>query len=394
MISSKVLYTEEIDDLEAAAEELTGQASGFELGSSTVGIMFMDVDTEYEELYDNLKEKWTFPLVAATAIGMLTGQGGYAKGGISVMLLTSSDCKFAVGMTEGLTVANHVEVITKTYNELEKELGEEAKLVLTYGAKAAELAGDDIIDTIDGLGKGVKIYGAFASDLFNFKQYRVAFNDRLASSEQAFILISGNIEPKMISVQSISGKANFSYEVTQAKGHYIFRLGNGTFLEALEKSGLSSDKEIVAGEFITTPFVTVLEKPGGIHVEAMRNLTYLNHEKGFGMFLGGVAEGSSLELGLLNADDCKTSVAKAFDELLDWLANEGSNCKTLICNSCTARYLALGNNGLVEADAFKDRLPEGVSLMGLYSYGEFCPIEDHDKWCNVFHNSTFTILCI
>ena len=31
MISSKVLYTEEIDDLEAAAEELTGQASGFEL---------------------------------------------------------------------------------------------------------------------------------------------------------------------------------------------------------------------------------------------------------------------------------------------------------------------------------------------------------------------------
>ena len=142
MISSKVLYTEEIDDLEAAAEELTGQASGFELGSSTVGIMFMDVDTEYEELYDNLKEKWTFPLVAATAIGMLTGQGGYAKGGISVMLLTSSDCKFAVGMTEGLTVANHVEVITKTYNELEKELGEEAKLVLTYGAKAAELIRD------------------------------------------------------------------------------------------------------------------------------------------------------------------------------------------------------------------------------------------------------------
>ena len=52
-----------------------------------------------------------------------------------------------------------------------------------------------------------------------------------------------------------------------------------------------------------------------------------------------------------------------------------------------------GMRGVLEAESFLGRLPEGISLMGLYSYGEFCPVGD-SEWSNVFHNSTFTILCI
>ena len=65
----------------------------------------------------------------------------------------------------------------------------------------------------------------------------------------------------------------------------------------------------------------------------------------------------------------------------------------ILCCSCAARFLALGNNGVAEAESYEGRLPQRVSLMGMYSYGEFCPVGD-ENWCNVFHNSTFTILCI
>ena len=57
------------------------------------------------------------------------------------------------------------------------------------------------------------------------------------------------------------------------------------------------------------------------------------------------------------------------------------------------RFLALGYNGTVEAESYLGRLPEGVSLLGMYSYGEFCPVGE-GEFCNVFHNSTFTILCM
>ena len=50
-MNSVVLYTEEIDDTELAAEELLSQASEFEFRENSLGILFMDAEAEYEELY-------------------------------------------------------------------------------------------------------------------------------------------------------------------------------------------------------------------------------------------------------------------------------------------------------------------------------------------------------
>ncbi|MBR6173733.1 MAG: FIST C-terminal domain-containing protein [Eubacterium sp.] len=393
-MNSVVLYTEEIDDIELAAEELLSQASGFEFRENSLGILFMDAEAEYEELYGLLREEWSFPIVGATAIGTLTGREGYCRSGISVMLMTADDCRFYVGMTEGLSVDNYREPIRQVYEGLEQDAGgEEIKLVLTFGGKAKGMSGDDIINALDELGKKVKVYGALASDMFTFSNYRAIYNDRIEFGEQVFVLITGNVNPKFLSIKSLSGKANFSYEVTKSEGNVVYRLGTGTFLEALEKSGLSTDKDLVVAEYIQTPFITSYEKPGGIHVEASRNLTQLNRQNGSGLFLGGISEGSSLEIGILNRDDVRSTVKKAFDEIIEWLKTEGTYCKTILCCSCAARFLALGNNGMMEAESYQGRLPEGVSLMGIYSYGEFCPVCD-DEWSNVFHNSTFTILCI
>lgn len=394
MIRSIVLYTEEIDDLELATEELFSQASGFEPDDNTFGIICMDVDTDYPELYGRLREKWDFPIVGGTAIGTLTGKDGFCKTGISVMLLTSKDCSFAVGMTKGLTSDNYIEPVRETIQALKKELGSEhAGLVLTFGGKAKEGSGDDIVNAIDELGENLRLYGAYASDMFALTEYRAVCNERVESGEMAFVLFSGNINPKFLSVQSLAGKVDFSYEVTGAEGNNVFRLGNGTFLEALERTGLDTGGGgVVVTKFIQTPFITSYDKPDGNHVESLRVLTRLNNEDGSGLFLGGISEGSSLELGLFNRDDVKTSVGKAFDELFEWLKTEGTDNRTILCCSCAARFLALGNNGLIEAESYQGRLPDDVSLMGMYSYGEFCPVGD--KNVNVFHNYTFTILSI
>jgi hypothetical protein len=297
-------------------------------------------------------------------------------------------------MTQGLSAEDKSEPIRKVFEKLEDELDhEEIKLVLTFGGKPKIISGDDIVDAIDGLNKNVKVYGAFASDMFKFNDYRVMCNERVADSEQAFVLMTGNVEPKFISVQSLSGKVNFSYEVTKSDGNVVYRLGNGTFAEALEKSGLAVKPGVVVTDFIQTPFITMFDKQDGNHVEALRILTALNAENGSGMFLGGISEGSSLELGLLNRDDVKTTVKNAFDEIFEWLKNEGKDCRTILCCSCVARFLALGNNGVLEAESYMGRLPDDISLVGMYSYGEFCPVGSAHN-CNVFHNYTFTILCI
>ena len=69
---------------------------------------------------------------------------------------------------------------------------------------------------------------------------------------------------------------------------------------------------------------------------------------------------------------------------------------TFIAGPCCARFLALASNTREETDAYSDRLPDGVSLLGMYSYGEYCPVKGNKtgESHNFFHNFTFTIMAI
>ena len=392
MIRSKALFTEEIDDLEVAVEELCEQAKGFDLNKNTIGIIFLDEDTEYGELYPMLKEKWDVPFVACTALALLTDNAGLKKSGISLMLLTSDDCKFAVGMAENISIADYAgkikDVCTQCIEQLEPE---EIKLVLTLGGKAPGMVGDDVIDVVDSFGKNVPIFGMFASDAFNFSKYGVFCNEKTGKNAQVFVFVSGDVNPRFIHVKSVSGKANFSYEVTKSNENQVIKLGNNTFVEALEKANMTSQKNNVISDYIMTPFITTLKKPGGRLVEAMRNLTTLDFESGSGWFLGGIPEGSSLEVGYINSEQVQKTIDEAIDTISGWIEEDGQAEHTALCISCASRYMALGKNVMIEAETVK-KLSGKASLMGMYSYGEFCPVGEGEERDNVFHNSTFTVL--
>ena len=74
----------------------------------------------------------------------------------------------------------------------------------------------------------------------------------------------------------------------------------------------------------------------------------------------------------------------------------GNRYHTLLCSSCTARFFALAGNAEAEAATYLNRLPEGVSLLGMYGNGEYCPIKGvkSGETYNFFHNFTFTIMAI
>jgi hypothetical protein len=71
---SIVAYTEEIDDLDEACEELFGQVRDFPLASNTMAILFTEEDTDYPALYERLSRRWDFPVMGCTAMAMLSGE--------------------------------------------------------------------------------------------------------------------------------------------------------------------------------------------------------------------------------------------------------------------------------------------------------------------------------
>ena len=201
-MKSIVLYTEEIDDPAEAAEEIFGQAEGFEFEKNSIGIIFADEELEYEEFYGCLAEKWSFPIIGATALVSMAGTLGCKESGISMMILTADDCDFATGITTGITADNYREKIKETYGRLAGELAEEEKLILSYSTNVTGIVSDSLVDAIEAAGTKAPIYGAMASDHWSFSGYRVYYNGMSQENAQVMVLISGNISPKFVFVQS------------------------------------------------------------------------------------------------------------------------------------------------------------------------------------------------
>ena len=396
-MESIVLYTEEIDDLQEAVREIFEQAEGFLLKKNSLAILFTEDETDYPELYDLLAEKWKFPLVGCTAMAMLLGKQGYCGTGISVLLLTADDCEFAAGITDDLNKGNYERLIGDKLEELKAGLSSEIKLVISYGGMVTDeqnVAGDDIVAAIDKASGGVPLFGGLAADGFNFNRFRVFCNGNVKQSGQVMVLVAGNIEPKFVYANSVENRASFFYEVTESRSNQVIRLGNGTFMDALKREDMQVSKTDVLGDYILSPFVLTIHQPNGDSVEVARNLSVLNQETGAGCFLGAVPEGSTLSIGIINRSDVQKSVNLSFDKILNEIREHGY--KTLLCTSCCARFLALASNINAEVEAYTGRVPEGVSLAGLYSYGEYCPVRGNKtgELYNMFHNFTFTILAI
>ena len=396
-MDSIVLYTEEIDDLQEAVQDLFAQAEGFVLKKNSLAVLFTEEDTDYPELYNLLAENWKFPVVGCTAMAMLLGKQGYCGTGISVLLLTADDCEFAAGMTDDLTKGNYERQIADKIKELKGSLSSGIKLVISYGGMVTDeqdVAGDDIVAAIDKASGSAPLFGGLAADGFNFNGFRVFCNGKVKQSGQVMVLVSGNIEPKFVYANSIENRASFCYEVTESKSNQVIRLGNGSFIDALKREDMQVSKTDVLGDYILSPFVLTIHQPNGDSVEVARNLSVLNRETGAGCFLGAIPEGSTLSIGIINRSDVQKSVNSSIDKILCEIKEHGY--KTLLCTSCCARFLALASNINAEVEAYTGRVPEGVSLAGMYSYGEYCPVRGNKtgELYNMFHNFTFAILAI
>ena len=105
---SWVTKTEEIDDLEAAVEELKKGIPTEELLANTVGIVYAYYDADFEELSRILCETFSFPIIGVSAMALLDNEG-YLAYGMELLVMSADDVRFSVGMTESLDKDNYKE---------------------------------------------------------------------------------------------------------------------------------------------------------------------------------------------------------------------------------------------------------------------------------------------
>ena len=400
-MESRVVYTEEVDDVEEAVKEIFDRFSDFKFQKNSLAIIFSEEEIDYSELYEALSQEWDFPIIGCTTMGILTSDGaGFKSDGMSLMVITGDECRFVADVTEELTLDNYQDVIGDMYHSLSDELGCDEKVILSYGVCVTAIdhvSGDDLLRATDAVGKAMPIFGGLASDRFNFEETRVFCNDKVIQNGQVIALIGGDINIRYMSVNSVESMPKpKTYTVTKSKNNEVLELDGIPMVDVLEKEHFEVSKTEVMRDYLLTPFIATVEKPDGAKVRVARNLSFLDLEKRSGYFLGDIPEGSRLEIGIVRRERVTQSLAEVLQMMRKEIDESEHHYTTVICTSCAARYLALSTQINDEAHTWFPQLPTQIAFMGMYSYGEFCPATDmvDNKDYNMFHNFTFTLLAM
>jgi len=391
---SKTVYTDEIDDLEQAAADLHDQLKNFTIYKNTLGIVFCDVETDTEALAAELHKYFDFPIIGATAVALLTSSDGYKDTGISLLILSCNTCEYLADITEELNPENAEAEIKKTYARLKARLTQPEQLALIYAPQMTFLYGDYLVKYFDEADPTGKLFGGVASDNFELTQNRVFFNNISSQNRVVLVLIGGNIKPVFQQQYSIIDDQGVMSTVTKSCDNIVYEVTEGKFLDVLNSKGMGIENTDAYLKFVCSVFEANIEVGNGENITVMRDLRAVNMEDKSAIFLGNVPVGSKMRLCMLNKDNIANSVKRALEDVLAQIKqNPEHEYTTILCTSCAGRFLNLATEPEAEGKVCEALLPAGISLSGMYSYGEICPTYSPSGNCfNIFHNKTFTLV--
>lgn len=247
----------------------------------------------------------------------------------------------------------------------------------------------------NGLGKSFKTLknnvttsGGLAGDGSDFKEtftlVRTGGVTKLKNNQIVAIGFYGNSFKMFTSFRGGWNPYGKNHLITKSKGSVVFEIDH--------KPALSLYKEILGDlvkELPASALLYPLEVQMSSGAKNVRTILTINEAENSICFAGDMPEGSPFQVMRASFQELKNA-AKASAESLESMSKDDMKGMDAIAIgvSCIGRKLLLGERIEDETDAVMQVLPEGVSFVGFYSYGELSPGISGN--CEL-HNQTMTL---
>jgi hypothetical protein len=392
MHKALIAYTEEMDDVDFAVEELMKQLDLSSLLSNSAGIVFCDPGFYFSGVYKALKAKLDFPLLGATTITAATSDSQVSQI-LALMILTGDDVQFSISVSDPLKSGDN-SIVEKAYADAKKGMDGDPAVIMTYFPLISEYDCDEMIDCLSGIAPGIPIYGSLTSSpgTDSFTDARVLYDDEGYDDRMSLLLIYGNIKPRFF-LDSFPEEKHLKDKgvITSSKLNRIITVNDIPAKDYLVKLGISADE---AGNLLFPElFPLILDYHDGTPPYTRAMLTSL--EDGSILTNGGVREGATLSVGSIDVSDLLVSVDKTMNTMK---ANKAeSDFGLAIFHSCAARYfVAFGYDTEIEIKGIKKHLTGGseVPYIFCYSGGEICPVVSKDGTFTNRVNTYSLVACV
>ncbi|MCL1820877.1 MAG: FIST C-terminal domain-containing protein [Oscillospiraceae bacterium] len=393
-MKSATAISYELDDIAAAAKELTAQIRDkLTFGKHTVAILHGQPDMEIGELSAAIsRELGCHVIGGTTAAGAMLSNEGYHELSLILHVLSDDDCLFGAAISGSVSDKPALDIkdtYQKAYGELKnQDAAAEPKLVICV---APLTAADVLVETVSELCGNIPVFGYIAGDDFEFSKQQVFFDGEAGGDRMAILLLSGDIRP-IFQTANLAGKKSLEKKlVTKARNNIICEIEGKPAYEYIKEFPFINDETTVLFNY---QFFVEMPNDDNDGIPVSRALSAYDKETGEITCFANVPEGAYI--GLLycvGADVSNTAEAGLKDFLAKAnAAGDGYEYSTALVVTCSLRNMFLADMKAAEGDHIKDLIPQSIALSGLHGFGEIAPTSVSDnKAVNRFHNATFTI---
>ena len=387
-------FSDEIDDLDLAVEQLAKQIESFDLTARTGGILYCGSEVNTEELCKKLRARINLPFIGTTCLGQFTSNG-YAEASICLNLFTGEDICFSGGMTGDLTSENMAEEIKEAYRNFKSKMNRPEMVIVLYIPWLPGVVYDDILDALCEASGGTPIFGGICSDEWEFSNCQAMDSHGAYTNRAALLLVGGNFIPKFVTKYSINWTSENSVVVTKASGATVYEIDGQPAMEYLASIGLDLPDGNVFSDCLASPMIFRYTTNDGNSLSVVRNLFMANKADGSVTFAGRVIQGSQMTLALTSRITIKQSMDEPFETLFEEMNRDKEyEHSGILVSSCTGRYCLTVADKNTECSSLAKAVENNLIVAGGYLNGEFCPIKNErdGKYTTLLNNETFTIM--
>jgi hypothetical protein len=389
MLKALTAYTGEIDDVKVAVSEILQQLNEKELLANSVGFLTCYSDFIESGVVKALCDVLPFEVVGSTTLGnSVPGSTGMML--LTLMVLTSDDVSFAVGLTGAFSSENK-ELLSAEYQAARAKIERQPSLMLSFAPLLVNAGGDFYANAFSEISGGIPNFGMISVDHnIDYHESQVICNGGAYHDRYAFVLLAGNINPQFFT-GSISSEKIFREQgvVTASNGNQLQTINDRPAVDYLKQIGLTSDEKGTIIGINTFPFIVDYNDGTMPIVRAI----FAQTPEGYAVCGGDIPVGSTLSVGFMDGEEVITTTSESLSSAL---ALQNASC--ILMFSCVGRYFSLGYDPMREIERVRELMEEtGIPYQFAYSGTELCPVyerkRNNDSATNRSHNDTI-VICV
>ncbi|MDR1472791.1 MAG: FIST C-terminal domain-containing protein [Synergistaceae bacterium] len=387
MIKALTAHTGEVDDVEAAVSEILGQLNpDGGLLKNSVGLLTCYAEFINSDAVREICRALPFEVVGSTTLCNAT-RGSSDKILLSLMVLTSDDVSFSVGLSAPLTLEDE-DALKRGYDEAASRMGGKGTLMLCFAPLLVNVSGDFFANVFSKISGGVPVFGMIAVDHnSDYRESQVIRNGEAYADRAVFVLVDGSVSPKFY-VGSISSERVFRQKgvVTASQGNHLQSVNNVPAVDYLLTLGLTKNDDGTISGINSFPFIVDYNDGS----EPVVRATFAMTPDGSVVCGGDIPVGATLSVGSIDADEVLATTEEAVTAAV---SSDEPSC--LIMFSCVGRYFTMDYDPMGEIEKIQSILDKtGIPYNIAYSGGELCPVpvsNSEGGMANRGHNDTLVI---